>query len=157
MIGKSKTVCFSGHRILSDSNAEIKDRLIAVITDCIKDGITNFIAGGALGFDTISEQAIIELKNKYPFITLALALPCPPEEQIERWKPNQQIIYKQILNKADEVQIISPHYINGCMQKRNRFTVDNSTKLICYLRQNRGGTYYTVNYASKNNKKIIKI
>lgn len=157
MIDQSKTVCFSGHRIISDSIVELKNRLIAVITDCIKDGITNFIAGGALGFDILSEQVVIELKNRYPFITLTLALPCSPEEQIARWKPNQQIIYTKILNNADEVQIISPHYINGCMQKRNRFMIDNSTKLICYLRQNRGGTFYTVNYASKNNKLIIRL
>ena len=52
MTDKSKTVCFSGHRIFSDPDAEIKNRLIAVITNCIKDGYTNFISGGALGFDT---------------------------------------------------------------------------------------------------------
>ena len=157
MISKSKSISFSGHRIISDPIFELKNRLISVVTDCIKDGFTNFITGGALGFDTLAEQVIIDLKGKYPSITLTLALPCPPEEQTAKWTENQQKIYNEILHKADEVIVISPHYINGCMQKRNRFMVDNSTKLICYLRQNRGGTFYTVNYAGKNNKCIIRL
>lgn len=157
VIDKIKTVCFSGHRIISEPKEELKNCLRSAITDCIKDGMTNFIAGGALGFDTLAEQVVIELKHKYPQITLTLALPCPPEEQTARWSESQRIVYNEILNKADETVIISPHYINGCMQKRNRFMVDNSTKLICYLRQNRGGTFYTVNYALKNDKIIIRL
>lgn len=156
-INPLQTACFSGHRIITDSIVELENHLTAVIIDCIKDGITNFVAGGALGFDTLSEQVIIELKNKYPFITLTLALPCTPSEQTARWTKSQQATFNEILNKADEVLIISPHYFNGCMQKRNRFIVDNSAKLICYLRQNRGGAFYTVNYAAKNGKLIVRL
>ncbi|MBD5080609.1 MAG: DUF1273 domain-containing protein [Ruminococcaceae bacterium] len=152
MTNQLKTVCFSGHRIITEPLNEVKSRLATAITDCIKDGVTNFIAGGALGFDILAEQAVIELKGK-----LTLALPCPPEEQTARWTKDQQSIYNEILRKANEVLVISPHYFNGCMQKRNRFMVDNSTKLICYLRQNRGGTFYTVNYASKNDKMIVRL
>ena len=152
MTNQLKTVCFSGHRVISESLSEIKSRLVTVITDCIKDGVTNFIAGGALGFDTLAEQTVLELKGR-----LTLALPCPPEEQTAKWTKNQQTVYNEILHKADEVLIISPHYVNGCMQKRNRFMVDNSAKLICYLRQNKGGTFYTVNYASKSDKTIVRL
>lgn len=157
MISKSKSISFSGHRIISDPIPKLKNRLISVVTDCIKDGFTNFIAGGALGFDTLAEQVIIELKDKYPSVTLTLALPCPPKEQTAKWTENQRKIYNEIMNKTDDVIIVSPRYINGCMQKRNRFMVDNSAKLICYLRQNRGGTFYTVNYAGKNNRGVIRL
>lgn len=51
MIDKIKTVCFSGHRIISEPTEELKRCLVSVIEDCIKGGATNFIAGGALGFD----------------------------------------------------------------------------------------------------------
>lgn len=74
LIDKTKTVCFSGHGIITEPHKNLKHRLIAVIKDCIKDSAINFIAGGALGFDMISEKIIIDLKNKYPFITLTLAL-----------------------------------------------------------------------------------
>ena len=148
----NKTVCFSGHRIITEPLNELKIRLVSAITDCIKDGVTNFIAGGALGFDILAEHVVIELKGR-----LTLALPCPPKEQTARWTKDQQIVYNEILHKADEVLVVSPHYVNGCMQKRNRFMVDKSAKLICYLRKNKGGTFYTVNYASKNDKKIIRL
>lgn len=148
----NKTVCFSGHRIITEPLNEVKSRLISAIKDCIEDGVTNFIAGGALGFDILAEQAVIELKGK-----LTLALPCSPEEQTARWTKDQKTVYNEILHKADKVLELSPHYFSGCMQKRNRFMVDNSEKLICYLRQNKGGTFYTVNYALKNDKKIVRL
>jgi len=43
------------------------------------------------------------------------------------------------------------------MQKRNRNLVDNSGVCIAYLTENRGGTFYTVNYAAKLNREIINI
>ena len=43
------------------------------------------------------------------------------------------------------------------MMERNRFMVDNSSILLAYLREDRGGTYNTVKYAEKKQKQIIRI
>ena len=43
------------------------------------------------------------------------------------------------------------------MFERDRYLVDNSDLLVCFLRKNRGGTFYTVNYARKKGKKIIEL
>lgn len=157
MTDRSKTVCFSGHRIICEPISELEIRLETAVIGCIKDGALNFIAGGALGFDILVEQTVLRLKSIYPQITLTLALPCPPKEQTARWADKQRAVYSDILAKANEIIVISPHYINGCMHKRNRFMVDNSAKLICYLRQKSGGTYYTVNYAQNAKCEIVKL
>lgn len=152
-----KSVSFSGHRKITESVEEVGGRLRAAVLRCIKNGKTNFIAGGALGFDILAERIILDLKEYYPNIMLTLALPCPPEEQIAHWREQQKDVYSELLSKADEVKILSPHYTSGCMYKRNRYMVDNSSELICYLRQESGGTFYTVNYAKTHDKIITKI
>lgn len=155
MIEKSKTVCFSGHRILKLS--DVKKSLNQAILSSIEEGKTTFLAGGALGFDTIAAHQIMCLKNDFSALKLFLVLPCPPEEQTKYWTENQKKEYSEILNQADEVKILSPHYTKTCMLERNRFMVDNSSQLICYLRRNRGGTFYTVNYAEKSGVPIVRL
>ena len=44
-----------------------------------------------------------------------------------------------------------------CLKKRNRHLVDNSSVCICYLTENKGGTFYTVNYANSKQLKIVNI
>ena len=74
-----------------------------------------------------------------------------------KWNGEQKKRYYEILKQADKVRVLSPKYTNGCMLERNRHLVDNSAYLICYLRENSGGTFYTVNYAEKQGLKILRI
>ena len=63
----------------------------------------------------------------------------------------------EILGQADEVRVLSSEYTQTCMLDRNRYMVDNSSILIHYLRSNRGGTKYTVNYAITKNVQLVGI
>lgn len=49
------------------------------------------------------------------------------------------------------------HDTRGCMHKRNRHLVDNSSACISYLTENKGGTFYTVNYAKSKGVEVINI
>ena len=111
----------------------------------------------AWGFDMLAEETVLQLKEEYPHIKLVLVLPCPPEQQTLKWIANQRQRYYAILEKADKVRILYPQYTDDCMLTRNRHLVDNSAYLICYLREQRGGTAYTVGYAKKQGLQIIKI
>ncbi len=51
----------------------------------------------------------------------------------------------------------SQEYTKGCMFKRNRHLVDNSSVCICYLTKNNGGTAYTVDYAEKQGLEVINL
>lgn len=66
MIGKSKVACFSGHRKLPEDCEELLKSLDAAITELIKKGVMYFGAGGALGFDMLAEETVIQMKQQYP-------------------------------------------------------------------------------------------
>ena len=66
-------------------------------------------------------------------------------------------IYDDIKQKADKVVYTSQEYTRGCMHKRNRHLVDNSSACISYLTENKGGTFYTVNYAKSKGVEVINI
>ena len=116
-----------------------------------------FGAGGALGFDMLAEEAVLQLKEEYPHIRLILVLPCPPEQQTLKWSSEQRLKYYDILQRADRVRVLSPQYTSGCMLTRNRHLADNSAYLISYLREKRGGTAYTVAYAERQGLQIIRL
>lgn len=59
--------------------------------------------------------------------------------------------------QADKVVYTSKEYTRGCMHKRNRHLVDNSSICIAYLTEQSGGTAYTVDYARKNGLIVINI
>ena len=144
---------FSGHRNLNIGGYD--DGLLErVISDLIKTGVKTFYCGMALGFDMQAAEKVVEFKKKTP-IRLVACLPCGG--QSETFSLSSERRYKEILKNCDTVITLAPEYYNGCMHRRNRFMVDNSDILVCFLRKNSGGTCYTVKYAERFNKKIIKI
>lgn len=98
---------------------------------------------------------VLELKTEYPQIRLILVLPC--FSQADRWSDKDKTVYDDIKRRADKVVYTSQEYFRGCMQKRNRHLVDNSSICICYLTENTGGTAYTVDYAVQNGLEVINM
>ena len=153
---KSITCCFSGHRkIPKDNYPFIQSNLRTAVVNNIEKGYRFFETGGALGFDTIAAQIVLELKETYPQIRLILVLPCVT--QTKSWLKDDIDEYNRIKELADEVVYTSKEYSKGCMHKRNRYLVDHSTLCICYLTENKGGTAYTVKYAESKGVSVINI
>lgn len=157
MVERSKVACFSGHRRLPQDCAELQTNLEKAIIELIECGVVFFGNGGAVGFDLLAAAAVLKLKEDYPHIRLVMVLPCSPEQQSLKWSDDQKKRYYEILGQADKVRILSPQYTNSCMLDRNRHMVDNSAYLICYLREQHGGTFYTVNYAEKRGLEILRL
>lgn len=155
---KEKTCCFTGHRsIPREEISPLQEALKAQISAMAEKGITTFYCGGALGFDTLAAEAVLQVKKEHPAIRLHLALPCP--EQADQWQAEDMARYEKIKRRADEIVIVSPRYAYGCMQKRNRYMVDRSCVCIAYLlpQQERGGTKYTVAYCGKKHIPVINL
>ena len=106
-----------------------------------------------MGFDTLVAQIVLDLKSDYPQIQLILVLPCL--SQADNWSFANKVIYEKIKASADKVIYTSKEYTKGCMHKRNRHLVDNSSVCICYLTEDTGGTAYTVKYAKNKNLLVI--
>ena len=111
--------------------------------EAIEQGYRYFGCGGALGFDTLAAQTVLELKNEYPQIRLILVLPC--RDQTRDWKEADIAEYERIMKAADKVTYTSEQYYSGCMHN------------ICYLTEQSGGTAYTVNYARSQGLSIINV
>ena len=133
---KSKAACFTGHRTLPEENLpEIAERLENALIALI--------------------ETVLRLRERYPQIRLILVLPC--RSQTRGWSQADIDIYEEIKRRADKVTYTSENYFRGCMQKRNRHLVDNSSICICYLTKPTGGTAYTVNYAHRCSLQILNI
>lgn len=152
----NQTCCFTGHRkIPLDQLESVTQRLRDAVIASIKDGYLYFGAGGALGFDTLAAKTVLNLKKDYPQIKLILVLPC--KTQTGGWKQEDIEEYNRIMKAADKVVYTSQDYYNGCMHKRNRHLVNNSSRCICYLTEKSGETFYTVKYACEHSLSIVNI
>ena len=151
-----QTCCFTGHRIIPSGEKEtIRNLLETAIEKAIQDGYRFFRTGGALGFDTLAAQTVLTLKQQYPHIRLILVLPCV--DQTTGWKQDDIDEYERIKSLADKVVYTSTEYTYGCMHKRNRHLVDNSSLCICYLTKVSGGTAYTVRYAESKKISVFNL
>ena len=153
---KSKTCCFSGHRKLPKDKIEhIVKRLDREIDNLISQGVTDFISGGAIGFDQLAASLIIAKKEMGNDIRLIFALPC--KNQDELWNTEQKKLYRNLLTEADEVICSSEEYVDGCMKKRNQYMVNRSSYCICALLHQLGGTDQMVKYAKQTGLRIINV
>lgn len=157
-----KTLCFTGHRPQKlpfgfNENDERCIRLKELIKEqtesaIINKGVRHFISGMALGVDMFSAEIVLNLKEKYPFITLECAIPC--RFQCRKWSKEQQKRYYQIVRKSDLITIIKDEYTPECMKERNQYMVNKSDYIIAVCSRSAGrntGTGHTL-YLSKQKK-----
>ena len=137
-----KSCAFTGHRTLYDGFSPRK--LKAEIKKLILKGVDTFYNGMAMGFDLLAAEKVLELKKKYPHIRLILCIPCYGQEKNFTDKDKKR--YAQIYKKADEKNVLYPHYFKGCMLARNRYMAERADLLIAYCIQEKGGAAYTVKY-----------
>ena len=154
-MSKNTTCCFTGHRFLDKSFDSI--RLRNAIVAMIEKGVDTFISGGALGFDTEAAVEIIKLRKKqYKHIKLHIYAPC--QGQDARWYPRDQRLYREILLRADYVDMPEIPYNNTCMKTRNYKMVESSSYVIAYYDGTfASGTGQTVRYAEKCGLEIVNL
>lgn len=154
-----KSACFTGHRELSGDINDLKNRLYNIIERGINNlGLTDFYAGGAIGWDTLAALTVLQLKKIYPHIRLHLILPCSNKEQTTKWNEEQRKEFYSILSSADTVEYVSQKYYNGCMKDRNARLVDNTNTLcLCYFnpKKSSSGTEQTIRMAQAKHIMIV--
>lgn len=163
---KGLTCCVTGHRpngfpwdytdTECASHQEYLEAMACYMDEIVhKHGVTHFIAGGAIGVDTDFAEIALDLRdNVYDFLTVEIAVPCPDQDKF--WSADDKARYKRILERADTVNIISAHYTNFCMQKRNEYMIDHSDIVFAFWNKNnnRGGTVNAIRYAERKKKQI---
>jgi uncharacterized phage-like protein YoqJ len=157
VLNKLKTLCFTGHRSQKlpwrfNENDErcitMKKELKEQLEISINEGYDTFLSGMALGFDMICVETLLELKKKYKHIIIIGVLPC--KDQDCKWPEKEQKRYRKLLDQLDYIRCKYDKYIGAeCMLERNRFMVDNSSKMIALFNGQNGGTKSTIDYAKK--------
>ena len=149
-INKARAVAITGHRILYDDFN--KQELKKLLTKFVDKGFNIFLVGMALGFDTVCFQTLEEIRNQKE-IKIIACIPCLRQDYKFTVKQKQE--YDRMLSVADEKIILSEEYNSTCMQKRNKFMVDNASGVLAYLKRDFGGTANTVKYAEKVGVPVI--
>ncbi len=162
---KKSTVCFSGYRpknfsfILNKGEAAfiaLRERTGEAIIQSVNEGYTTFICGMAEGFDLVAGSVLLERmesEHNKGAIRLIAALPFEGHGFLSPW----QVLHQLVLSKADEVITLAPKYHPEAYHDRNRYMVDNSSRLICYFDGKKGGTDFTVKYARAKGWGLINV
>lgn len=150
---RHKTCCFTGHRNIPEADEGLLGALIGEEVETLYSfGFDTFLAGGAMGFDTLAARELLRMKNYGGFPGLKLVLVLPYLGQESRWPQTAKMMYEYIKRRADDVIYTGDVYSNGLLLRRNRYMVEHSSYCVAYLERDRsrGGTFYTVKYARQN-------
>lgn len=153
---REKTCCFTGHRVILESEGAVKARLMGILEGLIYQGYCYFGAGGARGFDSLAAKTVLEFKEKYKDIHLILVLPFYNQYEAEKgWSTAEIEAYHYLKENASKVVHMQKFYSKGCYYRRNEHLVDHSSVCISYQYKSVGGTAYTTRYAEKQKVAVI--
>lgn len=157
------TICATGHRPKSLYGYDLTDVRWRELQKkfrelLLKKKCTTAITGMALGVDTVFALAVIELRDdgKVP-IELVCAVPC--YNLSEPWFNQEDVDrFNWILQKADKVVYVTESdYVDGCLEKRNHYMVDNSDEVFAVWTGVPGGTAHCIKYAERQGKRITHL
>lgn len=150
---KGKVVAHSlgvtGHQYLEHFQAVIQDWTRERLTLAHASGFTDLVSGMAEGFDIIAAEIALDVGFK---VHGAI----PFRNQVLGYSDYWMERYMKVYDRCTSWTIIggvekSP----GCYQRRNRWIVDKTSKLVAYYSGTpRGGTHHTVTYAQSLGRPI---
>ena len=127
-----KVCCFSGHRKLPAAKMEHSmRRLDREIDRLISEGVSDFVSGGAQGFDQLAAALVVAKRDAGARVRLIFLLPC--RNQDAYWRGAERRQYHNLLERADELVYISDAYDSGCMKRRNFAMVERADVCVCAL------------------------
>ena len=148
------TVAFFGHRYI-DNPLKVEELLETKIRKLINEKeYVEFLVGRNGDFDRCASSAILRVRKNVRANNSALVLMLPyataeylnNEEYFNGYYTDVEISYK--------ASIAHP---KAAIQIRNREMVTRADLIICYVEENSGGAYKTVQYAEKVSKTIINL
>ena len=148
------TVSLFGHRsLLNPLSAE--ERLEREVYKLLKNHkYVNFLMGRTGEFDLMAALTIRRVMRTYSRINCSLTLVLPYQNSnVENHKDS-------FLNLYDEIEICSSSadaYYKSAFQIRNQNMIDRSDLVLCCIEHESGGAYQAVQYAVRQQCKIINL
>lgn len=149
--------CFTGHRnIRKNEEIEIRNKVMKQILSLIDQGVDIFYVGGAIGFDMLAAEALLDLRDKENAkIKIISVLPFP--EWREGWAENEKMRQDSIMEKSNEILYVNKEGSREAYLSRDRKMVDESDYCIAYCTRRSGGTAYTIRYAMKKDLQVFNM
>lgn len=152
------SVCFTGHRILSPDEQDASRRLLdLVIAELAAAGVRDFYCGGAVGFDTSAELAVLRARGSGVPVRLRLILPSPDMDK--NWSASDSAVLAGIIRLSDSAEYLSDVYSRQAIFCRNLALVNRSGLCVAWMKPEtrRGGTFFTANYAAKHGVPVLNL
>jgi len=139
-----------GYTVPNATYNRVEKKIKQILVDL--KAVDRIITGMAIGADQLMAKIAIELE-----IPFTAAVPFKGQES--RWPSFVQDEYRDLLQQADSVVIVSEGiYSAEKMQIRNEWIVNHSDVMIAVFNEiPKGGTYNCICYAEEKKKPIYKI
>ena len=148
------TVSFFGHRYI-DRFRTIEDSLEELIIKLLREHeYVDFLVGRNGDFDQLVSSTIRRMKREFRDDNCSHILVLP--YNTSEFQNNEE----SFAEYYDEIEICPESHaahFKAAMQIRNRSMVDRSDLVICYVERDSGGAYQTMQYALKQEKKVINL
>ncbi len=146
-----KRCCFFGHSKIYDKNykEKLKNQIIQVIE---KYNVTEFWVGNYGEFDRCAALTVNSVKQSYENVKLELVIPYLTKIINE----NKDYYYNTFDNLLiSDIPQTTPHRYK--IAQNNKYIIDKSDFMICYISNNFGGAYKSFEYAKKKHLSIYNI
>ncbi len=148
------TVSFFGHRQIERASA-IEKRLDEIIRPLLLEKeYVEFLVGRDGEFDQLAASAVKRLKRSVGGDNSALVWVLPyPTAEYRDYEADLAAYY-------DEIEVCpesATAHFKSAFQIRNRWMVDRSDLVVCYVELPSGGAFQTLRYAKRHRKSIVNI
>ena len=137
-------VTFCGHKDVA-KEAQVKEKLEAVIASLIEEGATEFYLGGYGSFDSMAAKTVREMKKTHPEVQGILVIPYMDRD------------YNKDLYDGSVYPPIENAPLRFAISKRNEWMVDQADVVVAYVTHDWGGANTTLEYAKRKKKRIISV
>lgn len=159
---REHTCCFTGHRPeklpwgFDEGDGRclaLKARIASAVEGAYADGYRHFVCGMARGADFYFCEAVLALRDAHADVSVEGAVPC--RSQPNAWRDEDKERYAALLSRCNYETLVQEHYDRGCMQRRNRYMVDRSGRVIAAYDGLGGGTGTTLAYAMRHGLETV--
>lgn len=148
------TVSLFGHRQITNPY-EIETALAEEVRTLIRSKeYVEFLVGRNGEFDLLAASVILRTRNALDFGNNALILVLP--YMTSDYRKNTAALESYY----DEIEICGESaecHFKSALQVRNHIMVDRSDLIVCCVSHESGGAFQTIQYAQKQNKRIINL
>lgn len=133
---------FFGHRECFGLDSRV---LQQAIEELITQGVDTFFVGNQGQFDSAVYSCLKQLRKEYPYIRVCVVLAYLPTEKKEH-DDMTDTMYPEIEGH--------PKF---AIERRNRWMIDHSDYLLCYINRTWGGAYKFAKSAKRRGKTVINL